>query len=162
MAGAACMAPAATPEVRLDPVTVTAPAGGPLGPVAFLQGCWRGVFLDGETVIEERWTAPEGGLALGTTRYFRDGRVVDFEFAVLRMDGDAVILLPHPRGRASEHPFVLTLHAAGELVFEAPEHDYPKRILYRRSGETLEARIDAGPDDPGPRRWSLTRVDCGA
>lgn len=97
---------------------------------------------------------------LGTTRYFRDGRAVDFEFGLLRADTSGVLLLPHPRGRASPHAFRLTGHAAGAWTFEAPEHDYPKRILYRLEGMDLEARIDGGPDDPEPRRWTLHAEPC--
>lgn len=162
LAVASCMAPATTPEVRLEPIAVPAPGDGPLTPTAFLAGCWRGTFLDGATVIEERWTEPEGGLVLGTTRYFRAGRAVDFEFSLLRADAEGPFLLPHPRGSASEHPFRLTAHGPGELVFEAPEHDYPTRILYTRTGDRLEARIDGGADDAEPRRWTLQRVECGA
>lgn len=157
----ACMASAGpTPEVRLEPVLARPPVVGPLAAVASLAGCWRGVFLDGRTVIEERWTPPEGDLMLGTTRFFRDGRAVDFEFGLIRADSAGVLLLPYPRGRASAHAFRLTESEDGRWIFEAPEHDYPKRILYRLEGMQLEARIDAGPDDPEPRVWTLQAEPC--
>jgi hypothetical protein len=122
----------------------------------------QALFLDGRTVIDERWSPPEGGLMLGTTRYFRDGRAVDFEFSLVRADSAGVVLLPHPRGRASEHAFRLTTTTAGEWTFEAPQHDYPRRILYRLEGMQLEARIDAGADDAEPRRWFLQAVPCAS
>jgi hypothetical protein len=159
--GGACMGGAgATPEVQLDPVLARPPSSGPLSMVGPLAGCWRGAFGGGDTVIEERWSPAEGGLMLGTTRYFRNGRAVDFEFSLLRADSVGVLLLPHPRGRASEHPFRLTSAEAGRWVFEAPDHDYPKRILYELDGRRLRARIDAGPDDPEPRRWELEAAPC--
>jgi hypothetical protein len=50
---------------------------------------------------------------------------------------------------------------SGEAVFTAPEHDYPKRIIYRTNGDAgRTARIDGGTDDPNPREWVLTRVPC--
>jgi hypothetical protein len=159
----ACFAQApATPEVRLNALDARPPARGPLANLAPLAGCWRGLFLDGRTVIDERWSPPEGGLMLGTTRYFRDGRAVDFEFSLVRADSAGVVLLPHPRGRASEHAFRLTTTTAGEWTFEAPQHDYPRRILYRLEGMQLEARIDAGADDAEPRRWFLQAVPCAS
>lgn len=161
LAGATCVAGSGpTPEVRMDPVVARPPSASPLAVVGPLAGCWRGTYGGGGTVIEERWSPAEGGLMLGTTRYFRDGRAVDFEFSVLRADAEGVLLLPHPRGRASEHAFRLTSAEGGRWVFEAPEHDYPKRILYELEGSRLRARIDAGPDDPEPRRWQLEAAPC--
>lgn len=158
---AACMTAASgTPEVRLPPVMARGPGEDALAVMAPLAGCWRGTFLDGRTVIEERWSPPEAGLMLGTTRYFRDGQAVDFEFGLIRADSAGIVYLPHPRGRASEHAFRLTGTPAGSWVFEAPDHDYPRRIMYRLVGSDLEARIDAGADDPEPRRWQLRAVSC--
>jgi hypothetical protein len=158
----ACMAStsSSTPEVRMDGVRARPPDRDGLSVMTALAGCWRGVFIDGRTVIEERWTPPEAGLMLSTTRYFRDGRAVDFEFGLVRADSAGVLFLPHPRGRASEHAFRLTDSRPGHWTFEAPEHDYPRRILYRLEGTELEARIDAGADDPEPRRWRLEAVPC--
>jgi hypothetical protein len=149
-----------TPEVRLDAIRAREPVQGPLGAVAFLTGCWRGRFLDGRTLIEERWTPAEGGLVLGTTRFFRDDRAVDFEFGLIRADSVGVLYLPHPRGRASEHAFRLTRSGDDLALFEAPEHDYPRRIQYRLDENGLEARIDAGADDAEPRIWRLAPMPC--
>ena len=98
---------------------------------------------------------------LGSSRFVRDGEVVGWEFSLLRAEGEALTLLPHPGGVASEHVFRLTTSAQGEVVFEAPEHDYPRRISYRRVPEGLEAKIDAGADDDSPRRWTMHSIDCG-
>jgi hypothetical protein len=39
-------------------------------------------------------------------------------------------------------PFRLTGLSATEAVFENPQHDYPQRIIYRKSGNRLDARIE--------------------
>lgn len=156
----ACMASTPpTPSVRLDPLQVPPPGGDPLASVAFLAGCWRSPEGAG-TVLEERWSPPEGGVMLGTSRFVRDGRTVSFEFGLIRESESGVVYLPHPGGTASTHGFRMTRSGAGEALFEAPDHDYPKRIAYRRVPGGLQARIDGGADDADPRVWRMAAVAC--
>jgi hypothetical protein len=129
-----------------------------------MAGCWEGGFVarDGtEGIIEEHYTAPSDDLMLGTTRYLLDGKAVQFELTSIRdVDGE-VSLLPYPGGSASPDTFRLTRVEDGAAVFEAPEHDFPRRIIYRRAdGDRLEARIDDGTDDGQAREWRLRRVAC--
>jgi len=108
--------------------------------------------------MREQWTEAEGGLMLGTTRYLREGVVVDFEFARMEQDESGVTLWPYPRGVISERGFPL-VSAGGEYVFENLEHDFPIRIVYVRVGEEgLEPRIE-GRDGSGTG-WSLRRAAC--
>jgi len=108
--------------------------------------------------MREQWSEAEGGVMLGTTRYFRDGGLADFEFAMIVEEGDGIVLWPYPRGERSEDGFPL-VRTDGEYVFENLEHDFPVRIIYVRDGEhALTPRIE-GRDGTGPG-WSLHRVDC--
>jgi hypothetical protein len=159
--GACAGSPPAVPTVQLDPVRVPPPGSAQLAAVSFMVGCWRSPGGEGRTSVEERWSPGEGGVMLGTTRYMRGGQVVSFEFALLRAEGDDLTFLPHPGGVASEHLFRLTRAAPGEAVFEAPEHDYPRRIIYRSLPEGLQATIDAGDGDDSPRSWTMNGIDCG-
>ena len=128
-----------------------------LADLSFLSGCWRGEM--GSLDMREDWTAPEGGAMLGTTRFLRDGVVVDWEFGRFVQDEAGVTLWPYPRGVVSEHGFPLVRVEAGQYVFENLEHDFPVRIVYARQGEDrLEPRIE-GRDGQGPG-WSLVRVAC--
>jgi hypothetical protein len=161
IASAGC-APAAAPvpTVTLDALRVPPPESGVLAPVAFLSGCWRTPAGAPGSTLEERWSPPEGGVMLGTSRFVQGGRVSSFEFGLIRAAGDTIVYLPHPGGQASEHPFVLTGSGPGEATFEAPEHDYPKRIRYTLGPEGLTARIDGGEDDPQPRSWRMEPTAC--
>ena len=128
---------------------------------AFLSGCWAGPFqgASGEGVIEERWTSPSENVMLATTRYLVDGRATQWELGALLADHEGIRLVPYPAGRRSEHDFRLT-RAGDELaVFEAPEHDFPKRIVYRREGDALVTRVDAGEGGEG-EEWRMARVEC--
>jgi len=99
---------------------------------------------------------------LGTTRFLRDGRVVGFEFGHIAAGEEHVVYTPFPGGNRSPDPFRLTGAEPGRVVFEAPEHDYPKRILYTLTSEGMEARIDGGESDPRPRVWRLMPAACAA
>ena len=149
------------PTVQLEPVRVPPPGSGTVAAVSFMAGCWRSSGGDGRASLEERWSPGEGGVMLGTSRFVREGEVVSFEFSLIRSVGDEITLLPHPGGVASEHHFRLTRSGPGEALFEAPEHDYPRRIGYRSVREGLEAKIDGGSDDGSPRAWTMHAIDCG-
>lgn len=124
--------------------------------VAFLAGCWAGG--TGDLEMREQWSEPAGGVMLGTTRYVRDGHVVDFEFAALREVDETVTLWPYPGGERSAHGFPL-VSADGEVVFENPAHDFPVRIVYRPDGvDRLAPRIEGA--DGEVREWELRRVPC--
>lgn len=124
--------------------------------ISFLSGCWAGT--TGSLEMEEHWSEAAGGVMLGTTRYLRDGRVVDWEFGRFVEDEGGVTLWPYPRGTMSEHGFRL-VRTDGAYVFENLEHDFPVRIVYVRHGENaLRPRIE-GRDGEGPG-WALERVAC--
>jgi hypothetical protein len=144
--------------------TATAAARGDtagLDDLAFMAGCWQGTYAteDGMGTIEEHYTTPSENLMLGTTRYLVQRRTVMFEFLKLESVDGRIILTPFPGGRASEHGFELARLAQGDATFEAPEHDFPKRIRYRREGGTLIARIDDGTDG-NASEWRMSTAPC--
>lgn len=135
----------------------------PLRDVGFLQGCWVGRFEHqaGPGTMEEFYTTSSENVMLGTTRYLVGQRVVDFELTIIFADTAGVWLRPYPRGRRSEHDFALTRTDEREAVFEAPEHDYPKRIIYRSNPDgSRTARIDSGAADREGREWHLMPTAC--
>ena len=135
--------------------------GDELARVALMAGCWRGDFSGG--TIEERYAPPEGGLVLGTTRYFRNGSAVEFELSHIAAEGSVVTLTPYPSGQRSEHPFRMTAGHPGHVVFAAPEHDFPKRVIYQAAaGDSLVARIDGGEGSDQAMEWRMGRIACDA
>jgi hypothetical protein len=126
--------------------------------VAFLSGCWGG--RADAVELREQWSEAVGGAMLGTTRFFRGGAVVDWEFGRIVEDAGGVTLWPYPRGVVSEHGFRL-VRAGAESVFENLEHDFPVRIIYaRESSDALRVRIEGA--DGGGQGWSVERVPCSA
>lgn len=143
--------------------SVGAAAQTSLHDLSFMTGCWQGPADGAGMVIEERYTAPSDNVMLGTTRYLKDGGTVQFEFTLLR-DEDGIAMFPYPGGRQSDIAFRLTHVAAAadgtvRAMFEAPEHDFPKRIMYTGNTVYLEANIDGG-EGTNSKRWRMTRTAC--
>jgi len=141
-------------------VLTTSGEGQTLDDLAFLSGCWEGPLSRGG-VIEEFYSAPSDNLIVGTTRYLRDGHTVMFEFSSIVHDSTGIVLWPYPRGNKSADGFRLTNVDGHGAVFEAPEHDFPKRISYLiESADVRIARIDDGTENGQATEWRLTRVSC--
>jgi hypothetical protein len=152
--GACLFAAAATP--------LAAQTSPSLDRLAFMSGCWQGPYTSrrGTGTIEERYTPPSANVILGTTRYTVAGRTTDYEFNLIQLDSTGIALIPFPNGERSPHPFRLRL-AGDTAFFEAPEHDYPKRVSYRRGADgSLVARIDSGAADTNPGEWRMSSVAC--
>lgn len=72
-------------------------------------------------------------------------RGTQFEFLRIALDGDGLALLAQPSGKPAS-AFPLIESTEGHAVFANPEHDFPQRIIYRRDGETMTARVEAQRD----------------
>ena len=95
--------------------------------------------------IEEHWTAPGGGSLMGLSRTVAGEKTVEFEYLRIEQRADGVFYVAHPKARCPGTDFKLSVASANEAVFENPQHDFPKRIIYRRTAEdTLTATIDGG------------------
>ena len=135
---------------------------GPLEALSFMAGCWRGEFGGGRA-LEEIYTTPSANLILGLSRFMAGERAVQHEFSRITVDSAGVALLPFPGGRPSEHAFRLTAVTPDTALFEAPEHDFPKRVRYARGADgSLTARIDGGAGSDRASEWRMQPVACGA
>lgn len=127
---------------------------------AWMAGCWemRG---PGRTTLE-MWMPPTADLMLGASRTVINGVVRESEQLRLRAAGDTLVYTALPSGQ-QETDFRSTRVGADTIVFENPAHDFPQRIIYRRSGsDSLIARVEG----PGPNNTTrgfsvpMRRVDC--
>lgn len=56
-------------------------------------------------------------------------------------------------------PFVLKSGPDDEAVFENARHDFPQRVIYRRCGEQLCARIEGViKGEPASQSWTYRRL----
>ena len=130
----------------------SAAAAPAIDALTWLEGTWISE-ADG-TRVEERWTSPEGGAMLSTSRTLRGGRMVAFEFLRIVARPGAVFYIAQPGGRPPTE-FALTTSGPGVAVFENPAHDFPKRLSYRRTGQTLRVEVD-GDEKGTPMREVYT------
>jgi hypothetical protein len=108
--------------------------------LGFLSGCWA--FESGALRVEEQWNRPAGGIMLGASRTLKGGRAVFHEFLRIDVKEGAVQYTPQIGSTAKPVTFRLTTLGENEAVFENLQHDFPQRIIYRKSAEGLPVRIE--------------------
>jgi hypothetical protein len=82
---------------------------------------------------------------IGMSRTLVGDRTASFEFLRIEERADAIFYVASPKGLCPATDFKLTRLSGQELVFENPQHDFPKRIIYRKNSEGgLTAIVDAG------------------
>lgn len=129
------------PRAGQAPVTTPQPlATDPLGSLAWLAGTWVSDDPSGPRTVEH-WMAPEGGTMIGVNRTTHAGQTLFFEYLRIESDAGETVYLASPRGRDPPTRFRAVDAGPSWITFEAPEHDYPQRIEYRREGDGLRMRI---------------------
>ena len=116
--------------------------------ISWISGDWQ-TAPGGRRQIEEHWTAAAGGSIMGVSRTIAGDKTVEFEYLRIEQRADAIYYVAHPKARCPGTDFKLTRATATEAVFENPQHDFPKRIIYRKTDDGLTASIDAGEGTKG-------------
>lgn len=79
---------------------------------------------------------------LGMSRTIVNGKLKSFEFLRIEARGSDLAYLAQPQGRPATE-FKLVQQSSSEVVFANPQHDFPKRIIYRRqSPDRVLARTE--------------------
>lgn len=133
------------------PTTDRGDPGDPLAGLAWLSGTW--VSFEDAVRSEEVWTAPAGATMFGINRTVRAGRTVHYEWLKIERRADGIYYVASPQGQTTAD-FRLTSAREGQAVFENPAHDFPQRIEYRRTGDSLVARV-SGTDRVEEWSWTL-------
>jgi hypothetical protein len=109
--------------------------------LGWIAGCWEMRNPSGTFSIEEMWTKPAGETMLGVGRTIRNGKTIFNEF--LRIGVEAGKLTYFARiGTKDATQFPLLKMSDSEVVFENPTHDFPQRIVYRKTPDGMFARIE--------------------
>ena len=98
---------------------------------------------------------------IGSGRTVSGGKAVDYEFLRIVEEADGIYYVAKPTANKEETRFKLTRGSSSEAVFENPAHDFPQRVIYKREGEKLNARIEGTKD--GKTRgidFPYSRVKC--
>ncbi len=115
-----------------------------LADLAWIAGAWE-TAPGGKRQIEEHWTTAAGATMMGMSRTVAGEKTVEFEYLRIEQRADGIYYVAHPKARCPGTDFKLTRASASEAVFENPQHDFPKRITYRKGGDdSLTASVDGG------------------
>lgn len=133
--------------------------GREISQLKWLAGCWE--LRSGARLVDEQWTSPRGGLMLGASRAVRNDSLIEFEQVRIEQRGSALVYVASPSRQATVE-FKATSADESSVVFENPDHDFPKKIFYRRRGtDSLVAGIE-GPRGGSTRtiNYPYKRVKC--
>ena len=118
---------------------VAAPADD-VGRLAWMAGSWIEE-KDGVTT-RETWLPPLGGVMAGAGQTNAPGKQPSIEHAKIAAEPAGATYTTVVRGQPPT-AFVLKPGLPdGEAIFENPAHDFPQRVIYRRCGAELCARIE--------------------
>lgn len=125
----------------------------PLAELGWLEGTWEGEARWRDAEQAQRFVAvyssPRGGEVLSTSKTLdAAGQVAAFEFERFHRDREGrVCLTPFPAGRRAA-TFVRVERGPSLAVFEQPANDWPRRLRYARTGDTLTIEASGAPDQP--------------
>ena len=119
-----------------------------LADLSWISGDWQ-TAPGARRQIEEHWTTVAGGSMMGMSRTVAGDKTVEFEYLRIEQRAEGIFYVAHPQARCPGTDFKLTSASATEAIFENPQHDFPKRIIYRKTDDGLTASIDAGEGSKG-------------
>jgi hypothetical protein len=124
--------------------------------LAWMTGSW--VQQDRDYTVRETWLPPSGDQMVGLSQESRAGRQPFYEFERIEGGNGVIAFTAILEGQAPTD-FVLKSATDGEVVFENLAHDFPQRVIYRRCGEDLCARIEGlAGGKPRSQDWRYRRA----
>ena len=113
-----------------------------LSDLKWMAGCWERNDEKSAMVISEMWMRPVGNAMLGVGRTMKAGKLAHFEFLRIIEDANGLAYISRPSANKEDTTFKMLRSSPGEIVFENAGHDFPQRIIYKRDGENMTARIE--------------------
>ncbi len=136
-----------------EPFSETQPS---LNDLSWLSGYWTGEGSGERT--EELWSLPRGNMMLGFHRTVSQDSSTFFEYLRIEKRPEGIFYTASPSDRPAVS-FALTGSGNRKIVFENPDHDHPKRIIYWLEGkERLHARIEGDGGSSDSQEWIWYRT----
>lgn len=130
----------------------------------WMSGYWLACDVGRE--VSEVWTDPRRGLMAGMTVTVRGDRVGFEQSRIAPAEDTPTAPLAYfaQPGGAPATVFPVVSSAPGRVVFEQPaDDDFPKRIIYEREGDVLNARIEGEIDGRLQTvRWAFRKAALNA
>ena len=127
--------------------------------IGWLTGCLE--MRSGSRVVEEQRMVERAGTMLGMGRTVNARGLGDYELTLIKEDAGRLLFEAHPKGQPPA-TFSARVATADSVVFEAPEHDFPQRVGYRRIGADSVLAWVEGTMNGKLRRieFPYARVSC--
>jgi hypothetical protein len=127
--------------------------------VGWLAGCLE--MRSASRVVEEQRMAERAGTMLGMGRTVSGRGLGDYELTLIKEDGGRLLYEAHPRAQPVA-TFTARVATGDSVVFEAPEHDFPQRVGYRRLGtDSVLAWVEGAMNGKTRRiEFPYARVPC--
>jgi hypothetical protein len=108
----------------------------------WLIGNWENTSPDG--VLTENWEKVNDSTFKAASYFIKAKDTIHFESIVLAQKGETLTYIATVKGQNDDKPvaFPSKSETENKLVFENPQHDYPKKITYTKGAtNTLTAEI---------------------
>ena len=127
--------------------------------VGWLAGCLE--MRSANRVVEEQRMAERAGTMLGMGRTVGGRGLADYELTLIKEEGGRLLYEAHPHAQPVA-TFAARVATTDSVVFEAPEHDFPQRVGYRRMGADSVLAWVEGTMNGKTRRieFPYARVPC--
>ncbi len=120
--------------------------------LSWLNGSWAMKTDDG--TVTEQWKPVNDSLMEGSSDFIKGDSVIPFEtIKILRRD-TSFYYEAKAAGQNKEQPvaFKITAYSDTGFVAENPQHDFPKRIIYKLvNKDSIHAFVDGGLLQPDKR-----------
>jgi hypothetical protein len=123
----------------LAAASALATAKADVAKLTWMAGAWTS--QSGAVTVHLTWLPPLGGVMASVNQASTPGKPQRVEFITINAGDDGVTFNPVLAGgtlgvyRKQPTP-------DGEAVFENPQSDYPRRVIYRRCGADLCTRLE--------------------
>jgi hypothetical protein len=127
--------------------------------VGWLAGCLE--MRSGARVVEEQRMAERAGTMLGMGRTVNARGLGDYELTLIKEEAGRLLFEAHPKGQPPA-TFAARVATTDSVVFEAPEHDFPQRVGYRRVGaDSVLAWVEGSMNGKTRRvEFPYARIAC--
>lgn len=123
---------------------------------AWMTGTWT-MERDGATTVET-WLPAVAGTMAGVTQTNVPHRAAEVAFATISEEPEGMTFSARSKLKFPM-PFVLKPGGGEEAVFENLSQDFPQRVVYRRCGEDMCARLEGVVRrEPRSVEWRYRRV----
>ena len=108
--------------------------------LGWMAGSW--IHEKNGTVTRETWLPPLGGTMAGAGQTNAPGKPPSIEHSKITAEPAGATYTAIVRGQPPVAFVLLPGLKEGEAIFENKAHDFPQRVIYRRCGDDLCARIE--------------------